>query len=94
MAAYTIAMERATMLISYAVGLALNFSLKEEIYSFFRLEDTLDSKATAEMDLLALANLVAFFLIVCWGMLEWRKALSSEHKTKFSTALKDRVKQT
>ncbi|KAJ5195262.1 fungal transcriptional regulatory protein [Penicillium cinerascens] len=93
MVAYTIAVERVSLLISYVLGLALNFFPKKEVYNFFRLEDTLDAKATAEMDLLALMNLVAFALVVCWGIQEWRKTGSSVKTTEFSPALKDRAKQ-
>lgn len=73
MSAYIITFERLSTLIIYAGGWILSHFPKEKVYDFFRVEDTLESKATAELDVFAFANVMAFALFLWWAGHEFRK---------------------
>lgn len=71
--AYAIAMERVSLVATYIGGWVLSLFPKEEVHSFFGIEDTLASKAAAELDVFALVNMLALVLLLTWGTHEYRK---------------------
>lgn len=67
MFASVISLERVSIVILYAVGFATTlFATAAQVHQFLGIPQTLEAIAAAEMDMFALANMIALTLLLSW----------------------------
>lgn len=70
--AYAISLERLAVFATLFAGWILALFPKERVYQILNLPDTMEAKASAELDTFALANVVGGVLAIWWFISEWR----------------------
>lgn len=74
MFASIISLERVSLVILYGFGFATTLFSTAQVHEFFGIPNTLEAIAAAELDMFALANVIALMLLLSWIAYEFGRA--------------------
>lgn len=70
---YVIAMERVSIVVINLVGWILTLFPVNTVQHFFDVQDSVESKSSAELAAFAFANVLALVLSLVWAIYEWNR---------------------